>query len=311
MNSSLRRPARLEYEDAAIFIEASRRERLAIADVVVGLFNDNIRVRDWPTPFHAPFRTQRPLDIQINLEYTKKLPVPGPQAKLLFDGQNHWQLFEDGDGYFVKLFESKDDSHNRSAVVSRDLKKVTLYLNHRSWLLDRILRPFLEILLVNYLAPREGLLLHGAAVRDGDKAYLFVGESGSGKTTMSQFWAFKEGDISVLGDERIMVRREEDGWFVYGTPWPGLGFIVSNERVPISNIFFIRHGKQHEIIENPKPVLFQKLFTQVFSSFWSHENLDKISQTCEKMIHEVPCYELGSIKDVSVTDFVRDFASRK
>lgn len=310
MNSAVPAKGRMEYEDAAIFIEASRRERFRIGGVHVGLHNDNLKIQDWPTPFYTPFRTQLPLDIEITLEHRKKLPLPPAGAKLLFDGNTHWQLFETEDFFWMKLFETHDQSHNRTAQMTKDLKKVILSVNHKSWLLDRILRPFLEILLVNYLSTRQGLLLHGACVRDGKHAYIFSGESGAGKTTMSQFWAFKEGDISVLGDERLIVRREKDGWFAYGTPWPGLGFIVSNERVPISNVFLIRHGQKHEVIPNPKPLLFQKIFSQTFSSFWDAGQLNAISDTCAKLVSEVPCYELASLKDVSITDFVRDFASR-
>ena len=311
MNSSVPKRGRMEYEDASIFIEASRRERISVGNVIIGFHNDNIRIKDWPSPFYTPFRTQRPVDIKITFTYKKKLPLPAPSSKILFDGNKHWQLFEHSDGYLMKLFETKDESHNRTAIISKDLKTVTLFLNHKTWLLDRMLRPFLEILLVNYLASRQGLLLHGAAIRDGNKAYIFAGESGSGKTTMSQFWAFKEGDISVLGDERLIVRKEDSQWFAYGTPWPGLGFIVANERVPISSVFLIRHGKKHEVIENPKPLLFQKLFSQTFSSFWDAEKISAISGTCTHLISEVPTFELASLKDVSITDFVRDFAAKK
>ena len=301
---------RLEIEDVLLIPNTKRIEKFSIAGVVCSLQLKGIKIKDWPTPFYSPFRVQTPADIKIILEYARNLPIEGPESKLLFDGQSHWQFFDCSDHYLIKLFEPKNLSHNRSAIVSKDLSEVKLLMKHHSTKLDLAFRPFMEILFINYLASRGGLLLHGAAVRDGKSAYLFVGESGAGKTTMSQFWAYKEGDISVLGDERIIVRREPDGWFVYGTPWPGLGFVVANQRVPISNIFFIRHGQQHEVIPQPKPILFQKLFTQVFSSFWDYEKVTQISDTCAQMIEEVPAYELASLKEAPVTDFVRDFARR-
>lgn len=312
MPLSQRKPRRLEVEDVRLIPQTKRIEKFCAAGVVCSLQFKGIKIKDWPTPFYTPFRTQKPADISLTLRYSKTLPQPSAQAKMLFDGQTHWQFFDEGDHYLMKLFESKDLSHNRTALISKDLSKAEIVLSRRTWKLDRVLRPFLEILFVNYLASRGGFLLHGAAVRDGRHAYLFVGESGAGKTTMSQFWAYKEGDISVLGDERTLVRREKDGWFVYGSPWPGLGFIVANERVPISHIFLIRHGREkHEVIPQPKPFLFQKLFTQVFSSFWDYESVNQISETCGTLIEEIPCLELASLKESSVTDFVRNFVNQK
>lgn len=283
-------------------------KKFAVGGTTLAIQSEGIRFKDWPHPFYALFRTQRPAEIRISLKRSQGLPHPRKSSPLLFDGSSHWQLFQEDSHYHMLLYDSRDESLNKSAILSPDFSNVTVYLARPAWHINRILRPLGEIIFVNYLAPRGGLLLHAAAIRDHAQAYLFVGESGAGKTTMSEFWANKEGDYSVLGDERIIVRREGGKWYVYGTPWPGMGFRVANERVPISRVFFIRHGKENKITQPGGLALFQALFTEAFSAFWNKEALAEITKTCELLIREVPCYELAFTKDAGVTDFIQDFA---
>ncbi len=267
---------------------------------------DGMELKPWPYVFYMPFRSQKKADILIRARASRVLPQPSADAALLFDGETHWQLFKEAAGYLMKLYDPKDHQHNKSVLISEDFKTAEIFLSGSSWFVNDLLRPLAEILTVQYLASRQGMLVHGAAIRDHDRAYLFIGYSGAGKTTMSQLWGSLEGDVSVLGDERIIVRRDEDGWHVYGTPWAGMGFVVANERVPISNIFFIRHGKKNEIVTPSKAVLFQDLFTQVFAPFWDSKTMLPITDTCQHLVEEVPSFQLPFVNNLSVTQFVRD-----
>ncbi len=284
------------------------RFKFEFGGIVLELSLEGIQLSPWPYVFYMPYRSQKKPDLQIIARQEQNLPLPSSQAQLLFDGQTHWQLYRENTGYLMKLYDPQDQTHNKSVLLSEDFKKAEIYLNGSSWYVNDILRPLAEILTMHYLASRQGLLVHGAAIRDHDRAYLFIGYSGAGKTTMSQLWGSLEGDLSVLGDERIIIRCDEDGWHAYGTPWAGMGFVVANERVPISNVFFIRHGKKNEILEPSKAVLFQDLFTQVFAPFWDHITMISISDTCQKLIEEIPSYQLPFVNNLSVTEFVREFA---
>ncbi len=276
--------------------------------VVLELNTEGLELKPWPYVFYMPFRSQKKSDLKISArDCGADLPLPSPNAQLLFDGETHWQLYKELNGYLMKLYDPKDHVHNKSALLSEDFQTAEVFLNGNSWYVNDILRPLAEIMTIQYLSTRGGLLVHGAAIRDHDRAYLFVGYSGAGKTTMSQIWGALEGNLSVLGDERIIVRKDDDGWHVYGTPWAGMGFVVANERVPISNIFFIRHGKKNEILEPSKAVLFQDLFTQVFTSFWNPSTMLAVTDTCQQLVEEAPCFQLPFVNNHSVTEFVRDF----
>ena len=68
------------------------------------------------------------------------------------------------------------------------------------------------------LAKQGGFLLHSAsAIRNG-KAFLFAGVSGAGKTTISRL---APADATLLTDEISYVRKQNDGYVAFGTPFTG------------------------------------------------------------------------------------------
>lgn len=80
--------------------------------------------------------------------------------------------------------------------------------------LDCVLRVIFSTLL-----PRSGgMLIHGCGLRHAAVGVIFPGQSGAGKTTLAR----KAPDADdVLSDEIVAVRRLEDGWRVFGTPFWG------------------------------------------------------------------------------------------
>jgi hypothetical protein len=80
--------------------------------------------------------------------------------------------------------------------------------------IDCILRVIFSTLL-----PRAGgLLIHGCGLRHAAVGVIFPGQSGAGKTTLAR----KAPDADdVLSDEIVAVRKLEDGWRVFGTPFWG------------------------------------------------------------------------------------------
>src|SRR5438128_7942865 len=95
------------------------------------------------------------------------------------------------------------------------------------------------------LARSGGFLAHAAsAVRDG-RAFLFAGRSGVGKTTISRL---APPDVTLLTDEISYVRRQEDGYFAFGTPFTGeLALPGENLRAPVAALYLLARGRENKI----------------------------------------------------------------
>jgi hypothetical protein len=80
--------------------------------------------------------------------------------------------------------------------------------------LDCILR----VVWATLLARVGGVMIHGCGFRHDEFGFVFPGPSGAGKTTLAR----KAPDPDdVLSDELCVVRKMDDGWRVFGTPFWG------------------------------------------------------------------------------------------
>jgi serine kinase of HPr protein (carbohydrate metabolism regulator) len=95
----------------------------------------------------------------------------------------------------------------------------------------------MELLMVNYLAQERGVIIHGCGIEKNGKGILFVGESGAGKSTLAKLWDQEDG-VDVLSDDRIIVRKKGEQFWMYGTPWHGDAKFASPETVRLERILF-------------------------------------------------------------------------
>jgi hypothetical protein len=95
------------------------------------------------------------------------------------------------------------------------------------------------------LADEGGFLVHASsAIRNG-RAFLFSGVSGAGKTTMARL---APPDVKVLTDEISYVRRCDNGYRAYGTPFAGeLARPGENLSAPIDTFFLLEKGPENRI----------------------------------------------------------------
>jgi hypothetical protein len=105
--------------------------------------------------------------------------------------------------------------------------------------LDCILR----VLFATLLPRVGGMLIHGCGLRHAAIGVVFPGVSGAGKTTLAR----KAPDADdVLSDEIVAVRRLDDGWRVFGTPFWG-DFArggISMRSWPLRTVGFLNQARE-------------------------------------------------------------------
>jgi len=100
-------------------------------------------------------------------------------------------------------------------IIGKKTDKVLLKCVDDSALFDRALR----IIISEKLNTENGLLIHGAAIKDGSRGYLFFGKSDAGKTTISNL--SHSAGKEVLTDELSIVKQTKKGFTLYSTPFGG------------------------------------------------------------------------------------------
>ena len=143
--------------------------------------------------------------------------------------------------------------------------------------------------LLNY----DGLMLHASAVELDGKAYLFSGPCGMGKSTHTRLWKEIFGDkANVFNDDKPALRRIDDTWFAYGTPWCGKDGININMKVPLAGICFLKRGEKNIIRQLSQTEAAFSIISQTVRKFKLSEDLDKMLKLAESVAGRIPVYEL-------------------
>jgi ABC-type multidrug transport system fused ATPase/permease subunit len=172
----------------------------------------------------------------------------------LFEARENWRIFEDRKRYIFEIFQpgKKEDSGiKKVCFVEKGLSAGKVYILPetggtaacKTWSLEELMRILGQLLMVSIILRYQGMLIHASGVILKGEGILFCGISGAGKTTLSRLWQQRAG-VTVLSDDRVIVRKERKGYVIYGTPWPGEGKWLLLKKRPLKRLlFFSRLGK--------------------------------------------------------------------
>lgn len=233
------------------------------------------------------------------------------RSDLLFDGQS-WSLYRDGSGYLIALASRTpdvlpawiariDSSYTRGTVFCDEL----LVRNEDGVqsLVNPVLNRLDQLLLMYILARRQGALVHAAGAVAGGGGFVFAGRSGAGKTTMArQLQA--AGKAPLLSDDRVVVRKVDGRYSVYGTPWAGDAQIALNRSAPLGALCFLHHGRINRIERVSPRDAFEKLLPMVSIPWYDRGMVEQITSFCEALTRDVPSYDLHFVPTAEVADFI-------
>ena len=244
--------------------------------------------------------------------------LPLHTSDLLFDGKNegHWKLYKSESGYVFETFHTLTGEKNKVCFLSLHFDRAKVFViptrssryspkalfgSKPAWYFSQLMQPLAQIMLMNLMAGEEGIMVHALGVNDNGEGRLFLGSSGKGKSTMASFWKEKEG-VCVLSDEHIILRRELGRYWMYGTPWPGMANLISPDRVPLTDVYFIEHASKNVFL---KSATVAEIFPLLFLPLWDGDRMIHIFNQCEQLSQAFTWNKLGFVKNESVVDFVR------
>lgn len=197
---------------------------------------------------------------------------------------------KEGIGGFEKVFSEQKEINSKKVII-----------NPFCYPIDRLLMMYI-------LSKKQGAMFHAAGIIINGKGYIFPGSSGTGKSTLSGLFQSDKGSL-VLTDERVVVRKVNGKIKVFGTPWPGEAGIAVNKSIPLSGIFFIRHGTENKIKEIKPVEAMQRLLPLTSIPWYDHDIMTKILHFCENLISHVLTYELYFEPDGRVVEVLKEFSN--
>lgn len=194
----------------------------------------------------------------------------------------YWNMFS-RDRYVLLVSPTDQSAHHR------------IYLQEDS--LDRILPQFH---LAAFLSPERLLLenraffLHASVVDWQGRGILFTAPSGTGKSTQARLWAELEG-AEILNGDRAIIRRKEDGYWVYGSPYAGTSGIYRHRSVPLGAIVVLSQAKENTLRRLTPATAFRQLLPQVTALPWDGDFMEALTELLLDLVPQVPIYHLACL----------------
>lgn len=286
----------------------------AVGDLAVHLTCGDARLALTNDELARPFLVadRRP-DVRIRAIWTDE-PI-APTGKLLFDGGHPWQLYADAaERLFTFRSAINEQRPYKSARFNADFSEgiVTLYRPHfedqAAATIDPLDYPLDELLMIHFLSQGHGVAVHGCGLLDaGGRAYVFAGQSGAGKSTLARLCAGTPG-LTLLSDERLIVRTDRPHPTVYGTPWHGDARFVSAASGPLAAILFLKQASAHALLPVAGALAAARLFSCAFLPFHDAAAVECTVGAVARATASAPCYELQFTPERSVVDLLTRFA---
>jgi len=251
---------------------------LRIAELTIALTSDDstltLPVEGANTQFLV--REAEP-DVRVRARWGNLAEVSG--GRKLFDSGGLWQLFTaNGALRFHFTSSAWGPLPYKVAWFDKDFESGEV-LVHRPYfppghLVYPLGYPLDELLIIHLLAAGRGVEVHACGVVDASgQGYLFAGQSGAGKTTMARLWQ-KPEEITVLSDDRIILRYQAGQFWMYGTPWHGEAGLSSPARAPLKGVYLLRHGPSNRLVPLRRSSTAARLVACSFPPFYHSSGLD-------------------------------------
>jgi hypothetical protein len=282
---------------------------LSVAEVRLSIHSELVLV-DVDDPFYVPFlNLPDPAGryaSSIDLEVVAGREPPNDAPESFYTG-SEWMAQPEGDGYRLSLY---GDGTGRFSMVARsdaDTTHVLVHAPHEAGaaatasgqVANPVHYPLDQLLLMNHLALRDGVILHAAGAVVHGRALVFPGVSGAGKSTLARLFMAAGLIDSLLSDDRVILRGRGPVE-VWGTPWPGDAGVARNAGAPLEALFFLVKAESTELVPVGAGTAMRRLMPAVSCPWYDRDRGNHVLDTCARVVESFPCYDLRFRPDAEV-----------
>jgi len=294
--------------------ESGHRRYFSIAGITIRVESDlpldQVRFNKKLLPFEVP----APGRDLVTLKHVFGLPeFIREDLGVLIHQKTPWLIYRRGDSFiYVGASSSlRSAKPHRVAVFDADFSHGIIYSppGHEKAIRRRefpnlTLFPTDQILVAQLLAGRRGCYVHAAGVIMQDRGLLFVGRSTAGKSTVS---LMLKNHAEILCDDRIIIRRWEEGFKIHGTWSHGDVPDVSPNSAPLKAILFLEKSADNRLqaLQDRKSIL-QRLLACLIRPLVTRDWWERSMELMEQISREVPCYVMHFDNSGQIAPVLKD-----
>lgn len=238
-----------------------------------------------------------------------KITIEIKQEKKLFPANKNanWSINKIDTDFFSFIVKSRNNAYVYNELIfsfTNNNWKLIYYdieCKQKPIRFNPFTHPLGTLIFQYALINKNSFYIHGSGVNYNGQGLIFTGKSGFGKTTMSDI--FHNGGMSVINDDRLIIRKIADSYMMFNSP---LKNVTEPKQSRINHIFSIYHSKKN-IVEKISGI---EAFRKVVPNIIQH-NVDKafvsiLSDTYSDFIKRFPVYSLGFVPDKNIIPFISD-----
>jgi len=282
---------------------------LCIADIVIAVSagGSDLRLRI-EEPMEKFVVKDAPPEVSVRAAWDD-LATMDQRGDVAFDSGGSWQISRSNGHYMIRCVSpAAGEIPYKIGWFEPDFMRGTVLVHHPYFqnveALYPLDYPLDELVMSNLLARGRGVELHACGLVDSaGQGHLFVGQSRAGKTTTARLWQNREG-IEILSDDRIIVRKCEGRFWMYGTPWHGEARLASPASAPLTRVYFLKHGQENESADLRAPEAVGRLLACSFVPFYDAVAMEFTLEFLDQMAADIPCRELRFVPDATAVEYV-------
>lgn len=275
---------------------------IKIASLIIEI-NSPVKIAFQPRMLPFCIATTEKSDLIYKIEWETEKDYTEPS--LLKD--NFSVLNKDGQYMRKKTLYVKEQTYTIFLKATGIEKKYCLVVpkeiveNHRLFTRSNIL---------NFLALEEGLLsynafiLHSSFISWRGSGIVFTAPSGTGKSTQADLWHEYEG-AEIYNGDRTIIRRIDNVYHGFGSPYAGSSGIYRNETAPIKAIIVLTQAPENRIERLNGKQAFLPLYKETLMNTWNPEYMSAMTDLLMDAAAKIPIYHLACRPDKEAVELVK------
>jgi hypothetical protein len=231
-------------------------------------------------------------DVELDVSWADGLQVPASSAAFVSGGL--WSAFTNSTGTrFYFSTPALGATPYKAAWFDPSFQRGHVVLNRSCFSAAApvfpLEYPIDELAIMHRLALGEGVEVHALGLADQDeRGYLFLGHSGAGKSTTARLWMAEPG-VKLLSDDRIILRKQDGKFWMYGTPWHGDAGVASAACAPLSSVFLLEQAPKNQILPVAPGKAAAELFARSFVPHYLKAGIQFSLSFFDELTRSIPC----------------------
>ena len=114
----------------------------------------------------------------------------------------------------------------------------------------------------------------------------------------------ERGGVTILSDDRIVIRSEGDGFRIFGTPWHGEAGWETPASARLDAVFILDQAPRNALVDLTPSTAVAQMMVRSFPAMWDQQGLEFAVRFLARLTEKVPVRRLQFLPDRTAVDCV-------